>query len=194
MLLDADALKARHLAPQQVIQTIVAESYSIPGGSVQQAGQNLLLRTPGNFQTVEDVANLQIATPARRGARGRCRHRAGWLEEAGHLQPARRPGGCGRLRAQAVGHEHGAGGRARQEGAGGARQGAAGPQPGDGPGSIDLRPGELQRRHARAADRRADGLAGRVHLLPQPAQHAGDGGRPAHHPAGHLRGHVRAPT
>ena len=63
VLLDADQLKARHLAPQQVIQTIVAESWSIPGGSVQQAGQNLLLRTPGNFQTVEDVANLQIASP-----------------------------------------------------------------------------------------------------------------------------------
>ncbi len=63
VLLDANQLKARHLAPQQVIQTIVAESWSIPGGSVQQAGQNLLLRTPGNFQTVEDVANLQIASP-----------------------------------------------------------------------------------------------------------------------------------
>ena len=63
VLLDADQLKARHLAPQQVIQTIVAESWSIPGGSVQQAGQNLLLRTPGNFQTVEDVANLQVASP-----------------------------------------------------------------------------------------------------------------------------------
>ncbi|MCX6030443.1 MAG: efflux RND transporter permease subunit [Chloroflexi bacterium] len=62
VLLDADALNARRVAPQQVIATIVAESYSIPGGSVEQAGQDLLLRTPGNFKTVEDVANLQIAT------------------------------------------------------------------------------------------------------------------------------------
>ena len=62
VLLDADALKARRVAPQQVISTIVAESYSIPGGSVEQAGQDLLLRTPGNFKTVEDVANLQVAT------------------------------------------------------------------------------------------------------------------------------------
>jgi hydrophobic/amphiphilic exporter-1 (mainly G- bacteria), HAE1 family len=62
VLLDADALKARRVAPQQVIGTILAESYSIPGGSVEQAGQDLLLRTPGNFNTVEDVANLQIAT------------------------------------------------------------------------------------------------------------------------------------
>ena len=62
VLLDANALSARRVAPQQVIGTIVAESWSIPGGSVQQAGQNLLLRTPGNFKTVEDVANLQIAT------------------------------------------------------------------------------------------------------------------------------------
>jgi HAE1 family hydrophobic/amphiphilic exporter-1 len=60
--LDADALKARRVAPQQVISTIVAESYSIPGGSVEQAGQDLLLRTPGNFKTVEDVANLQVPT------------------------------------------------------------------------------------------------------------------------------------
>jgi HAE1 family hydrophobic/amphiphilic exporter-1 len=62
VLLDAGALKARRVAPQQVIQTVMAESLNIPGGSVQQAGQNLLLRTPGNFKTVEDVANLQIAT------------------------------------------------------------------------------------------------------------------------------------
>ena len=62
VLLDANALKARRVAPQQVISTIVAESYSIPGGSVEQAGQDLLLRTPGNFNTAEDVANLQIPT------------------------------------------------------------------------------------------------------------------------------------
>lgn len=62
VFLDANALKARRVAPQQVISTIVAESYSIPGGSVEQAGQDLLLRTPGNFNTVEDVANLQIPT------------------------------------------------------------------------------------------------------------------------------------
>ncbi len=63
VLLDAQALKARRVAPQQVIGTVVAESWSIPGGSVQQEGQNLLLRTPGNFETVADVADLQIATP-----------------------------------------------------------------------------------------------------------------------------------
>ncbi len=62
VFLDADALKARRVAPQQVIGTIVAESYSIPGGSIEQSGQDLLLRTPGNFKTVEDVANLQVAT------------------------------------------------------------------------------------------------------------------------------------
>jgi len=62
VFLDANALRARRVAPQQVIGTIVAESYSIPGGSVEQAGQDLLLRTPGNFKTVEDVANLQVAT------------------------------------------------------------------------------------------------------------------------------------
>lgn len=62
VLLDANALKARRVAPQQVIGTILAESYSIPSGSIQESGQNLLLRTPGNFNTVEDVANLQIAT------------------------------------------------------------------------------------------------------------------------------------
>jgi len=63
VLLDADALRARRLPPQLIIQTIVAESWSIPGGSVQQEGQNLLLRIPGNFDTVEDIANLQVASP-----------------------------------------------------------------------------------------------------------------------------------
>ncbi|MEA3334533.1 MAG: efflux RND transporter permease subunit [Chloroflexota bacterium] len=63
VLLDASALKARNVAPQQVIGTIMAESWSIPGGSVQQEGKNLLIRTPGNFDTVDDIANLQIASP-----------------------------------------------------------------------------------------------------------------------------------
>ena len=63
VLLDAQALKSRRVAPQQVIGTIIAESWSIPGGSVQEEGQNLLLRTPGNFETVGDVANLQIPSP-----------------------------------------------------------------------------------------------------------------------------------
>ena len=63
VLLDAQALKSRRVAPQQVIGTIIAESWSIPGGSVQEEGQNLLLRTPGNFDTVGDVANLQIPSP-----------------------------------------------------------------------------------------------------------------------------------
>jgi HAE1 family hydrophobic/amphiphilic exporter-1 len=62
VFLDADALRARRVAPQQVIGTILAESYSIPGGSVEQSGQDLLLRTPGNFKTVDDVANLQVPT------------------------------------------------------------------------------------------------------------------------------------
>ena len=63
VMLDAQALKARRVAPQQVIGTIIAESWSIPGGSVQEGGQNLLLRTPGNFETVNDVAGLQIPSP-----------------------------------------------------------------------------------------------------------------------------------
>jgi hydrophobic/amphiphilic exporter-1 (mainly G- bacteria), HAE1 family len=64
VLLDANALVARHVAPQQVISTILAESYNIPGGSVEQSGENLLLRTPGNFKKVSDVADLQIPTQA----------------------------------------------------------------------------------------------------------------------------------
>ena len=63
VLLSNAAMKGRHVAPQQIIQTIVAESWSIPGGSVQEEGQNLLLRTPGNFDTVREIAELQIASP-----------------------------------------------------------------------------------------------------------------------------------
>ncbi len=63
VFLEAAALKARRVAPQQVIQAIIAESVSIPGGNVQKGQENLLLRTPGNFEQVADLASLQIAGP-----------------------------------------------------------------------------------------------------------------------------------
>lgn len=63
VFLDAAALNARRVPPQQVIQTIIAESLGIPGGGIERGEQNLLLRTPGNFQRVADIANLQIAGP-----------------------------------------------------------------------------------------------------------------------------------
>ena len=192
VFLDADALKARRVAPAAGDRDHRRRELQHPGRQRRAGRAESPPAHAGQLQDGRRRGQPADRHLARRGARGRYRHGAGRLEGAGYLQPAGWAGSRDRLRPQAVGHEHRAGGRAREEGVGRAWQRTAGSQPGRGPGSVDLRPGELQRRHARAVDRRAGCVAGRVRLLPQPAQHPGDGRRPAHHLAGHLRRHVCA--
>lgn len=60
--LDLQAMQARRIAVQQVISALQTENLNIPGGSVNDSdGKNLLVRTPGNFEDINDLQNVIIA-------------------------------------------------------------------------------------------------------------------------------------
>jgi len=59
--LDTQALEARRITPQQVVDALRSENLNIPGGSVTNEGQKLLVRTPGNFQQPADLEDVIIA-------------------------------------------------------------------------------------------------------------------------------------
>ena len=59
--LDMAALQARKIAPTQVIGALQAENLTIPGGSMVNDNQEMTLRTPGDFQSLDDIRNVVIA-------------------------------------------------------------------------------------------------------------------------------------
>ncbi len=58
--LNLGALRARHISPQQVVGAIQAQNISVPAGSVTENGQDLLIRTPGEFNSLEDLRNVVV--------------------------------------------------------------------------------------------------------------------------------------
>lgn len=60
--LNLDALRARRLAPAQVTNAIAQANASLTGGRVQENGQDVLIRTPGDFQSLEEINNVIIST------------------------------------------------------------------------------------------------------------------------------------
>ena len=60
ILLDAAAMQARHISPQQVVNALQSENLNIPGGSLVSGGQELSLRTPGNFTSLDDIRKVVI--------------------------------------------------------------------------------------------------------------------------------------
>lgn len=60
ILLDAGAMQARRISPQQVIAALQAENLNVPGGSLVSEGQELSLRTPGNFTSLDDIRNVVL--------------------------------------------------------------------------------------------------------------------------------------
>ncbi len=63
--LNLDALRARHLSPQQVSNAIAQANASLTGGTVTQDGKDLLLRTPGQFKTLDQIGNVVIEAPGK---------------------------------------------------------------------------------------------------------------------------------
>ncbi len=63
--LSLDALRARHISAQQVSNAIAQANASVTGGTVTQDGKDLLLRTPGQFKTLDQIANVVIEAPGR---------------------------------------------------------------------------------------------------------------------------------
>ncbi|MEZ4661269.1 MAG: efflux RND transporter permease subunit [Caldilineaceae bacterium] len=53
-------MAARRIAVQQVIGALRTENLNIPGGSVTDGGQKLLVRTPGNFETVDQLNDIIV--------------------------------------------------------------------------------------------------------------------------------------
>ncbi len=68
--MDMLALQGKYLAPQQISGAIQASNIDIPGGSVPEGDQDVLVRTPGDIYTLEDVENVVVS---QRGAPVRVR-------------------------------------------------------------------------------------------------------------------------
>jgi hydrophobic/amphiphilic exporter-1 (mainly G- bacteria), HAE1 family len=60
ILLDTAAMQARHISPQQVVGALQAENINVPGGSLVANGQELSLRTPGYFGSLDDIRSVVI--------------------------------------------------------------------------------------------------------------------------------------
>lgn len=60
--LDLDALRLHRISLQQITSAIRSENQSVPSGKITQDGTDLLLRTPGEFTSLEDLGNLTIAS------------------------------------------------------------------------------------------------------------------------------------
>ncbi len=55
-------MEARGISPQQVAQAIQAENITVPGGKVTQGGADISIRTPGQFQTVDAINDVNLTT------------------------------------------------------------------------------------------------------------------------------------
>ncbi len=59
--LNVQAMEARRITPQQIIAALQTENLTIPGGSLITGERELSLRTPGNFQTLDDIRSVIVA-------------------------------------------------------------------------------------------------------------------------------------
>jgi HAE1 family hydrophobic/amphiphilic exporter-1 len=59
--LDMQALQALRIAPQQVIEALRQQNLNLPGGSLVDNQQELLVRTPGNFETLDDIESVIVS-------------------------------------------------------------------------------------------------------------------------------------
>ena len=62
--LNTQAMQALRIAPQQVTAALQSANINLPGGSVEDNGQELLIRTPANLQTLDDIGNIIISQRA----------------------------------------------------------------------------------------------------------------------------------
>jgi HAE1 family hydrophobic/amphiphilic exporter-1 len=60
--LDARKLRSLGLSPEQVVQTIALENRNTPGGLLREGRYEVLLRTQGEFQTVQQLRELVVTT------------------------------------------------------------------------------------------------------------------------------------
>ncbi len=60
ILLNSEAIQARRISPQQIVAALQSENLNIPGGSLVTGAQELSLRTPGNFTSLDDIRNVVL--------------------------------------------------------------------------------------------------------------------------------------
>ena len=58
------ALEGYGVGMDQIIQTLAAENLTLPAGTVREGEEELLLRTTGEFRSVEEIGEVNIMTPA----------------------------------------------------------------------------------------------------------------------------------
>ncbi len=58
--LNLDALRARRLAPAQVTAAIAQANASLTGGKLTEDGKDVTLRTPGDFQSLDEIGSVVI--------------------------------------------------------------------------------------------------------------------------------------
>ncbi len=118
--LSREKITGLNLSVDRVTQVLRSENQNIPLGEVDDADRRFLLRSPGQFTSIDDIRNLIItSTRGRRragvpqGHRQRQRLDRGSPLGHAHQRASRHP----HARHQAVGQEHGAGrrGRARRD-------------------------------------------------------------------------------
>ena len=151
--LSKEKITALNLSVNQVVQALRQENQNTPLGEVYQGDATFLVRSQGQFSSLEDIRNLVVHDPRGRAGvharhrRGEGRHRAAPLVHAHQRQAGRAAAG-----AEAVGQEHGRG-RPRREGGSGARQPRGARHPDDRhAGQLALhRARDQQRPGARAA-------------------------------------------
>jgi HAE1 family hydrophobic/amphiphilic exporter-1 len=59
--LNPQAMQARRITAQQIIGALQAENLTIPGGSLVEGQTEMSLRTPGDFQTLDDIRKVIVA-------------------------------------------------------------------------------------------------------------------------------------
>lgn len=58
--LNLQSMAARRISVQQIMNALRTENLNIPGGSVTDEGRKLLVRTPGNFQSVAELNDVIV--------------------------------------------------------------------------------------------------------------------------------------
>ncbi len=60
VLLNIEAMEARRISAQEVINALQTENLNVPGGNVEDGGQSLLVRTDNNFETVNEIGDVVV--------------------------------------------------------------------------------------------------------------------------------------
>jgi HAE1 family hydrophobic/amphiphilic exporter-1 len=60
---DQSKLDGYHLTLMQIQQALAAENISLPSGEVKKGSRDMIVRTVGDFETVEDVKNVSLPLP-----------------------------------------------------------------------------------------------------------------------------------